>query len=232
MDFFEVLETRRSVRKFLDIDVPDSVVEKALIAATKAPNSSNMQPWEFYWIKDEKVKSKLVKACFSQKAAATSKHLVFAVCRIDKWRRNRDILMEQLASQGKVPTGVKNYYNKVVPTSYIQGPFNILYLIKKPITIITGLFQPTPRSPGTRAELFSVVSKTTALACQNLMLSLVAQGYDSCPMEGYDEKRVKKILKLNRKTQVVMAIGIGKKDPKGVYGEQFRIPNELVIHKI
>jgi nitroreductase len=232
MEFFEALESRRSVRKFLNEDVPDIVIEKALDAAIKAPNSSNMQPWEFYWIKNEKIKAQLVEACFSQNAARTSKHLIFAVCRIDNWKRNRDILMDQLSTQGKIPRGVQNYYKKVVPTSYLQGPFNILYLIKKPITMISGLFRPTPRSPGTRAELFSIVSKTTALACQNLMLSLVAQGYDSCPMEGYDEKRVKKILKLNRKTQVVMAIGIGKKDPKGVYGKQFRIPKELVIHKI
>jgi nitroreductase len=232
MNFFEVLESRRSVRKFLDEEVPDSVIEKALNDATKAPNSSNIQPWEFYWIKNKSIKYKLVKACFSQSAARTSKHLVFAVCRIDTWKRNRDILLEQLSAQGKVPTGVTNYYKKVVPTSYVQGPFNILYLLKKPITIISGFFRPTPRSPGTRAELFSVASKTTALACQNLMLSLVAQGYDSCPMEGYDERRVKKILNLNRKTQVVMGIAIGKRNPKGIYGKQFRVPSELVIHKI
>jgi nitroreductase len=232
MEFFEALETRRSVRKFLDIDVPDSVIENALDAALKAPNSSNIQPWEFYWIKNKSIKDRLVEACFSQSAARTSKHLIFAVCRIDTWKRNRNILLEQLESQGKVPNGVLNYYNKVVPSSYVQGPMNVLYLIKKPLTMISGLFRPTPRAPGTRAELFSVGSKTTALACQNLMLSLVAQGYDSCPMEGYDEKRVKKILKLNRKTQVVMAIAIGKRNDKGVYGKQFRVPKELVIHKI
>ena len=30
--------------------------------------------------------------------------------------------------------------------------------------------------------------KSTALACENLMLSLRAYGYDSCPMEGMDSK--------------------------------------------
>ena len=39
---------------------------KALKAALLAANSSNLQPWEFYWIKDEKKKEDLVKACFSQ----------------------------------------------------------------------------------------------------------------------------------------------------------------------
>ena len=29
------------------------------------------------------------------------------------------------------------------------------------------------------------------------MMSLVSEGFDSCPMEGFDEKRIKKILKLD-----------------------------------
>ena len=71
--------------------------------------------------------------------------------------------------------------------------------------------------------------KTTALACQNFIMGLVAQGYDSCPMEGFDHKRVIKILKLNNKSHVVMVLGVGKADPKGIYGERFRIDDDLVI---
>jgi nitroreductase len=67
----------------LDIDVPDLVIENALHAALKAPNSSNIQPWDLYWIKNKSIKDRLVEACFSQSAARTSKHLIFAVCRID-----------------------------------------------------------------------------------------------------------------------------------------------------
>ena len=64
------------------------------------------------------------------------------------------------------------------------------------------------------------------------MMALVAEGFDSCPMEGFDEKRVKKILKLNNKSHIVMVLGIGKADPKGIYGERFRIDNDLVIKEI
>jgi len=48
-------------------------------------------------------------------------------------------------------------------------------------------------------------------------------------MEGFDHKRVKKILKLNNKSHVVMVLGVGKADPKGIYGERFRIDDDLVI---
>ena len=42
------------------------------------------------------------------------------------------------------------------------------------------------------------------------MMALVAEGFDSCPMEGFDEKRIKKILKLNWQSHVVMILELEK----------------------
>ena len=89
-----------------------------------------------------------------------------------------------------------------------------------------------PRGPIYKHDLFETVTKTTALACQNFMMSLVAEGFDSCPMEGFDEKRIKKLLKLNWGCHVVMIFGIGKADKKGIYTERFRVNEELVIKEI
>ena len=66
MDFFEVVNNRRSVRKFTNAEVPEDVIRKCLKASLQAPNSSNLQPWEFYWIRSAEKKKKVVKACFSQ----------------------------------------------------------------------------------------------------------------------------------------------------------------------
>ena len=59
MNFFEVVDKRRSVRRFTESEVPESVMRKCLKAAILAPNSSNLQPWEFYWIRDEEKKKKV-----------------------------------------------------------------------------------------------------------------------------------------------------------------------------
>ena len=40
MEFFKVVEKRRSVRKFTDKEVPEEIMRKCLKAATLAPNSS------------------------------------------------------------------------------------------------------------------------------------------------------------------------------------------------
>ena len=232
MDFFEAVEKRRSVRKFTDKKVPEEIMRKCLKAATLAPNSSNLQPWEFYWVRNSKNKNKVVEACFSQNAAKTAKEIVIAVARIDTWKRNRDLILKDYKEKGKLLPIIEKYYNKVIPLSYWHDRFGFFGGMKKIISIfmkIIGLFKPIPRGPIYRHDVFEIVTKTTALACQNFMMALVAQGYDSCPMEGFDHKRVKKILNLNSKSHVVMVLGVGKADPKGIYGERFRIDDDLVI---
>ena len=232
LDFFDLVRQRRSIRKFSNESVPDEIIMKALNAALLAANSSNLQPWEFYWVKDKSKKKDLVKACFSQNAAETAQELIVAVSRIDTWKRNRDLILNDLKKNNKMLPIIEKYYNKVVPISYMHDTIGILGIVKKIISIfmnIIGVFKPMPRGPIFRHDVFEIVTKSTALACQNFMMALVSQGYDSCPMEGFDDKRVKKILKLNNKSHVVMVLGVGKADPKGIYGERFRINDDLVI---
>ncbi len=231
MDFYEVVKKRRSVRKFTSEVIPEDVMNRILDAGLLAPNSSNLQPWEFYWVKNQQKKEELKLACFSQKAATTASELIVAVSRIDTWKRNRDLLMEALSHQGKIPSAVKMYYQKAIPIAYFQDPFGIASIIKKIAFTLIGFFRPTPRKTS-RADLFETVSKTTALACENIMLAIVNEGYDCCPMEGFDEVRVKKILGLNSKTHIVMIIGMGKGDPTGIFGKQVRLDRSLFIHKV
>ena len=232
MDFFDLVKKRRSVRKFSNENVPDEVILKALKTALLAANSSNLQPWEFYWVKDDNKKEDLIKACFSQNAAKTAQELIVAVSRIDTWKRNRNLILKNYKEKGKLIPIVEKYYNKVIPLSYTHDRIGLLGVLKKILSFfigIVGLFKPVARGPIFKHDVFEIVTKTTALACQNFMMALVAQGYDSCPMEGFDHKRVKKILNLNNKSHVVMVLGVGKSDTKGIYGERFRIDEDLVI---
>ncbi len=232
MDFFETVSKRRSTRQFSKTKVPGEVIERALDAACLAPNSSNLQPWEFYWVQTPSIKQELVRACFSQSAARTADELVVAVARVDTWKRNRGMILQNMQSAGPVPKFASDYYNKVVSFFYFQDPFGILGILKWILITVAGFFRPVPRGPFFRFELFQVVSKTTALACENFMLAIAAQGFNSCPMEGFDEKRVKKLLGLGCKAQVVMVIGVGETDPGGYKVPQFRIPKSLVVRRI
>lgn len=235
MEFTAVIERRRSVRKFLPEAVPATVIEKAIDHALLAPNTSNLQPWEFYWIKSAEKKARVVKAAMSQPAAATAGEIIAVVSRIDTWNRNRKLILgrlTELLSQGGAVKPLIQYYDKLVPFIYRQGPFGILNPLKWLIFNVAGLFRPVPRALTSRSGTFEVVTKTTALACENFMLSLVDQGYASCPMEGFDECRVKRILGLGRNTHVVMLIGVGRAAPDGVYGPRGRLERKLFVHSI
>jgi len=71
--------------------------------------------------------------------------------------------------------------------------------------------------------------KSTALAAENLMLAFRAYGYDSCPMEGMDEKRVSKLLKLPGDAEVVMVVGAGERADDGVYFPRVKFNRENFI---
>ena len=51
--------TRRTVYKFTDKEVPESVINQALIAASKAPCHKHTHPWKFYVLGSE-TRSKLI----------------------------------------------------------------------------------------------------------------------------------------------------------------------------
>jgi nitroreductase len=48
----EAILTRRSVRKYTDREVPDTVVTDLLRAAMAAPSAQNQQPWQFVVVRD------------------------------------------------------------------------------------------------------------------------------------------------------------------------------------
>ncbi|HEY9885937.1 MAG TPA: nitroreductase family protein [Vampirovibrionales bacterium] len=233
MNFFDAIQKRRSVRKFSPEDVPSEVINNALDAALLAPNSSNIQPWEFYWVRSKENKLKLAEACLGQPAATTAQELIVAVARTDTWKRNRDLVLEHISKETpNLPQQIKDYYNKIVPLMYNSDPFGFLGILKWIVFTFTGLLKPSPRGPLFYGDILRVVTKTTALACENFMLAVSAQGCDSCPMEGFDEYKVKEILGLKGSAHIVMVISVGKADIKGIKGSRYRIPRELTIYEV
>jgi len=237
----EAIEYRRSVRKYLDIQLDEDKVKNCIKNATLAPNSSNMQLWEFYHVTDNETLKKLSKACFDQNAAKTAINMVVFVARRDKWRErakyNLDFLEDMFDKQEKKGIDVerrrkvsRRYYKKLMPTIYTDF-LGIVGYYKKILSFFIGLFRPIYRE-----VLFSdtrvITHKSVALAAQNFMLSMAEIGYDTCPMEGSDTNRVKKVLNLPTKAEITMIIGCGIRAENGVYTERFRVPFEKVYKKI
>ena len=125
----DAIKDRRSVRNYKDVEIDPEKVRKCIENATLAPNSSNMQLWEFIHITDKKILKKIAYACFNQNAAKTSKNMVVFVARRDKWRsrakENLNFLENLFDKQEKEGIDVKKrrilsrrYYKKIMPTIY------------------------------------------------------------------------------------------------------------------
>jgi len=231
--FRKVVENRRSVRVYDGSPVPEAIIRDCLELALLAPNSSNLQPWEFYWVRSPDKKVKLVELCFSQNAARTAAELIVAVARIDNIHLHRKQMLKVMDAKGlPIPKALKDYYGKLVPLVYAKGPFSILAPFKWAVLTLAGFFQIVPREPLGKGGLQLWAAKSTALACENLMLAFSSHGYDTCPMEGLDSKRVKQLLSLPSSAVIVMGISVGKRKAEGIYGPRIRFPSSQFIKEI
>ncbi|MBK9317733.1 MAG: nitroreductase family protein [Bacteroidetes bacterium] len=233
-EFQEIVTFRRSNRKFdPNVEIPDDVIRRSLERAVLSPNSSNMQLWEFYWLRSEDMRKSFVPLCMDQQAAKTAKQMVVFVTRRDKWKERAAWNLNRIKSTIKgEPTSIQKkalkYYGVIMPLLYRQDPLGILNGVKRIIRFFIGLTRPFFRSGGS-AQQRIMVHKSCALAAQTFMLSIAAEGFHSCPMEGFDEIRVKRALGLSRGAEINMIISVGKGTEAGIWGPRFRVPNEEVI---
>lgn len=233
-EFQRIIEYRRSNRKFdPNTPVPNEVIQTSIERAILSPNSSNMQLWEFHWIQSKEMLETFVPLCLGQSAAQTAQHMVVFVTRKDKWKSrakwNLDMVKTSIVGEpDKAQKMGLNYYGKVMPLLYSNDPFGFMSLLRRSISFFAGLTKPFFRTGGSANQRVGV-HKSCALAAQTFMLSIAAEGFHTCPMEGFDEKRVKQALKLPRGAEINMIISVGLGTEPGIWGPRMRVPNEEVI---
>ena len=237
--FDEALHFRRSVRVYDSTKTIDSnIVSQCIEKATLAPNSSNMQLWEFHHVISSNILKELAVACLGQNSATTAKEMVVIVVRKDLWKKRTKShitnLNELFGEKSKTAYSSRekfafNYYKKIIPFVYAEF-LGVFGLLKYLFSWCMGLFKPTYRQLR-KSDIRIVAHKSAGLAAQTFMLSMAAEGYDTCPMEGLDSLRVKKILNLPFGSEINMIISCGVRKSEGVYGERFRLPFKEVYKK-
>ena len=84
--FFELLNSRRTVREYASRQVPIELIEKAIATAGTAPSGANMQPWRFVVVRDQDVKRRIREA--AEKEEYESYHGRMS----EKWLRRLAVL--------------------------------------------------------------------------------------------------------------------------------------------
>lgn len=242
MNLQEVLEFRRSVRVYDEAQKIDTeVVKKCLALSTLAPSSSNMQLYEFYHITNPETLKKLSVACLDQTAASTAQELVVFVVRQDLYKkRSQEVLSFERENirrnspaerQEKRIKDREMYYGKIIPFLYARF-FGVLGFVRKLIAVPVSFFKPMVLQVSEN-DARIVAHKSCGLAAQTFMIAMANEEYDTCPMEGFDSKRVKNILNLPSSAEINMVISCGKrKGNEGIWGDRYRVPFEEVYKRI
>lgn len=228
----EAVLQRRAIRDFDAVPVPPGTREQILRAAAAAPSSCNSQPYRLMWIETPEKKKQAAELCMGQRAAKTASALVVAVADLGIWRLTTASQLQWMREAGFPEEKIREYEKKAKFSKlfYLQGWGNIFGALKWAILTAIHPWKVIGMAPVTKQELFKWATKSTALACENLMIAAEALGFNTCPMEGFDGVRLSNFLGLSRQTQeIVMVIAIGKKSAEHVDQPQWRRVLEATV---
>ena len=232
----DILNFRRAVRYFAPTPISEEKVRECLRLATLAPSGFNMQLYEFYHITDKTLLEKLAQVCLGQFSATTAQQMVVFVTRQDKYRQHAEMILEfergniQRNSpperQAKRIKDRERYYNKLMPFVYSRF-FGLLGAFRKLFGVVASWFRPMVRELS-EGDIRVEVHKSCGLVAQTFMLAMAEEGYDTCPLGGYDSHRIKKLLHLPYGAEISMVVTCGIREERGIWGERFRLPFEEV----
>lgn len=152
MEFYDVLDKRRSIRDYEKIDIPDKIIERIINAGFKAPTNDHMRDWHFIIIKDKTVIKKLIKLIPNEVSRETVNDILNAWNLHDHCQQNS--------------------YIDAIPKQYqmlLNASFLIIPLFKQKTDIM---------KPDNLSHLNGFASIWCCL--ENIFLAITNEGYASC----------------------------------------------------
>ncbi|GKU80390.1 nitroreductase family protein [Paenibacillus sp. L3-i20] len=181
--FFNVLEERRSVRKYDNTAViSDEEIRELIAIATKAPSSSNLQPWRFIVVTDAELKAKLLPIAYNQEQVADCSAVIIVLADLEMYKKV-DEIYSSAATAGYVTEELKDRMIANTTKQYMALPAERL----KEIAVFD-----------------------TGLVSMQLMLAARAKGYDTVPMGGYNRAQVVELFNINERYLPTLMLPIGK----------------------
>ena len=229
--FKKAVHGRRAVRAFDGAPIPETIMRDCLQDAILAPSSSNLQCYELYWVRDDQKKKQLAEYCLGQPGATTAGDLIVVVSRADQWQSHLEKLTAIMTDDGKNPLKgpIRDYYEKIVPMLLKTDRMGFNNLKRRFMFWYKAQSEPTVNGPVKRSDHRVYGHVQASLAAENLMLSIAAHGYESCPMGGIDKRGIGDLIGIPPTAEVTMVICAGAGTPEGLLSERVRLPfGELV----
>ena len=204
MEFYEVIEKRRTVRDFESEDIPKEVVERIISAAMKAPTNDHMRDWHFIIVKNREIAAQLLDIVPKGISDEDMNRL------IKDWNLNDSLQQE--------------CYRNAVPKQYkmlFDASAIILPLLKQKTDIL-------------HPENISHLNGFASIWCsiENLFLAATAEGY-GCNLRiplGHESEHAREILGYPEDYYMPCFIGIGRPKKNAAIPKQKDIDINDRIH--
>ena len=231
-DILNAILQRRAVKLFEPVVISEIEREQILNAARYAPSSFNLQPYRLYWVESAAKRAAVARLCLRQAPAETASALVVVVADIGSMPETTRAQAEWMRRSNFAEAKIRDYERtaRIGRILFMPGPFGVFAVLKRTLFRLLNLWRTLGMPPLSRQDLFKWATKSTSLACQNMMLAVEALGLNSCPMEGFDGRRLSRYLGLStRNHEIVMVVAIGRKSHTYVELPQWRRPLEATV---
>ncbi len=178
----QAIRERRSTPSFTGEPIPSSDLRQILDAGLHAPSGYNMQPWRFVVVQAPENRKRLRAASYNQPKVEEASAVIVACGDRDGWRKDLDEML-RLGRAGGMPEGYAAQAQQSVPA----------YL-----------------SSFSDDQMKGWLNKQVMLAFTSMMLMAEILGYDTAPMEGFEESKVCETLRLPISYVVVALLAIGR----------------------
>lgn len=204
MDFYDVVNKRRTIRDFENVPIDDETISRIIDAGMKAPTNDHMRDWHFIVIKDKRVVYRLIEKI----PMKVSNEEVNAILR--DWNLN--------------DTCQQNAYKNAIPKQYqmlAEASCVIIPLFKQKTDIL---------HPDNLSHLNGLASIWCCI--ENMFLAITAEGYSSAlriPL-GDEENWARTVLNYPKEYLMPCFIAVGKPAENLVEIEQKEYSLNDVIH--
>ncbi len=205
--FLDLTQSRRSVRDFRSDVVPAEVIGQLLEAARWAPSGYNLQPVHFVVVTDSDQKAALRRACMDQRQVSEASAVVVFVGDREVATRHFERVLVMDLEVGAVNETYEGLLRKYVPLAFSTGPMGLGWLWKATLAPLMGCFTSIPSMPAVHRRYW--LAKQVGLSAMNFMLAAQAAALATCPMEGFDTRRVGRVLGLPRGMEAMLVVPVG-----------------------
>ena len=226
-EFESLVRARRATRHFTDQPIPDGLLDRLIDIARWSPSGYNLQPTHFIVVTDPAVKQSLRAACMDQRQVVEAPAVIVLTGDRRVVASQFREMLEQELNEGVINDAYRALLEKVIPLAFGQGPLGLGWLWKATLAPIARAAMPVPSIPAVHTRFW--LTKQVMLCAMTLMHAAAAAGLATLPMEGFDEHRVRRVLKIPRSQIVPIVIPIGYPPPQRL--RKTRLPLARFVHR-